>query len=105
MASLTEEVAKRVRQTTHGRIRDLSVREDHGRILVRGQAPSQYAKQLALHGALELLSGDRLRAEITVAKWDDGDRDGRGRCLDRVRPRRPFFSQLNRGVRPPKISS
>jgi hypothetical protein len=66
MASLTDEVETRVRQTTHGRIRDLTVREDHGRILMRGQAPSQHVKQLALQGALESLSGYRLRAEITV---------------------------------------
>jgi hypothetical protein len=68
MVSLTEQVATRVRQTTHGRIRDLTICEDHGRILVRGQAPTQHAKQLALHAALQLLSGDRLHAEITVAK-------------------------------------
>jgi hypothetical protein len=66
MASLTEEVELRVRQTTQGRIRDLTVREDHGRIVMRGQAPSQHVKQLALHGALESLSGHHLRAEITV---------------------------------------
>ena len=34
--------------------------------LVQGQAPTQYAKQLALCGALQFVSGDRLRAEITV---------------------------------------
>jgi hypothetical protein len=66
MASLTEEVETRVRQSTHGRIRDLTVREDHGCILIRGQAPSQHVKQLALHGALESLPMDGLRAEITV---------------------------------------
>jgi hypothetical protein len=66
MATLTEEVEMRVRQATQGRIRELSVREDHGRILIRGQAPSQHVKQLALHGALESLSIDSLRAEITV---------------------------------------
>jgi len=64
--SLIEQVETRVRQTTHDRIRDLIVREECGRILVQGQAPTQYAKQLALVGALELLSCDRLRTEITV---------------------------------------
>jgi hypothetical protein len=68
MGSLAEQVETRVRQTTHGRIRDLAVREDHGRILIRGQAQTQHAKQLALYGALELLSGDRLLAEITVGQ-------------------------------------
>jgi hypothetical protein len=66
MMPLTEQVETRVSQMTHGRIRDLTVREDHGRIVLRGQAPSHHAKQLALYGALQLLSGDRLRAEITV---------------------------------------
>jgi hypothetical protein len=66
LPSLTEEVETRVRQTTHGRIRHLSVREDQGRIFIRGQAPTHHAKQLALYGALQVLSSDRLRAEITV---------------------------------------
>ena len=66
MVSLTEEVETRVRETTHDRIRDLSVCEEQGRIWIRGQAPTHHAKQLALHGALQVLSGDRLRAEITV---------------------------------------
>jgi hypothetical protein len=68
MGSLAEQVETRVRQTIHGRIRDLDVREDHGHILIRGQAQTQHAKQLVLYGALQLLSGDRLRAEITVGK-------------------------------------
>lgn len=66
MVALIEAVETRVRQTTHGRIRDLTVHEDHGRILIRGQAPDQYARQLALSGALELLGGERLDVEITV---------------------------------------
>ena len=66
MSSLTEAVETRVRQTTQGHIRDSTVREDHGRILLRGQAPSQHVKQLALHGALETLSGQPLRVEISV---------------------------------------
>jgi hypothetical protein len=66
MVSLTTQVEDRVRQETYGRIRDLTVREDQGRILIRGRTPTHHAKQLALHGALQLLPGDRLRVEITV---------------------------------------
>ena len=68
MGSLIEQVEERVRQATHGCIRHLVVKEERGRILVlvQGQAPTQYAKQLALCGALQFVSGDRLRAEITV---------------------------------------
>jgi hypothetical protein len=66
MVALIEEVETRIRQTTHDRIRDLNVKEEHGWVVIRGRAETYYAKQLALHGALELLPGNRLRAEITV---------------------------------------
>lgn len=64
--TLTQQVESRVRASTHGRIRDLSVEEVHGRVVVRGHVPSHHMKQLALQGALELLSGDRFSANITV---------------------------------------
>jgi len=66
VVTLIEQVEERVRQATHGCIRHLVVREERGRILVQGEAPTQYAKQLALCGALQFVSGERLRAEITV---------------------------------------
>ncbi len=66
VVTLIEQVEDRVRQATHGCIRDLVVKEERGRILVQGQEPTQYAKQLALCGALQFVSGERLRAEITV---------------------------------------
>ncbi len=64
--TLAEKVASRVRESTHGRIRNLQVEEVQGRVVVRGQVPSHHTKQLALHGALELLSGDRFCSNITV---------------------------------------
>ncbi len=64
--SLIEQIEARVRQSTHGRIRNLSVEEVKGQVVVRGQVPSHHTRQLALHGALELLSGDRFSALITV---------------------------------------
>ncbi len=64
--SLAERVETRVRQSTHGRIRNLVVEEIQGLVVVSGQAPSWHAKQLALQGALELLSGDRFAEKITV---------------------------------------
>lgn len=64
--TLAQQVESRVRESTHGRIRNLKVEEVQGRVVVRGQAPSHHTKQLALHGALELLSGDRFSALITV---------------------------------------
>ena len=62
---LVRQVEDRVRKTTHNRIRDLAVEEVQGRVVVRGKASSHHTKQLALHGALELLSSDRFSAEIT----------------------------------------
>lgn len=64
--TLAEQVETRVRQATHGRIRNLEVTEVGGRVEVRGRVPSHYAKQLALHGALELVNCDRFSANITV---------------------------------------
>jgi hypothetical protein len=64
--TLMEQVETRVRQSTHGRIRNLLVEEVQGRLVIRGQAPSHHTKQLALHGALELLPGDRFSSVITV---------------------------------------
>ena len=64
--SLVQQIEARVRQSTHGRIRNLSVEEVKGQVIVRGQVPSHHTRQLALHGALELLSGDRFSALITV---------------------------------------
>ena len=66
IANLAQELADRVRQSTHGRIRNLTVEEIQGRFVVCGQVPSHHTKQLALHGALELLSGDRFASKITV---------------------------------------
>lgn len=63
---LAAEIESRIRQTTHGRIRDLKVREVQGRVFVQGHVPSHHTRQLALHGALEVLSGDRVTAQITV---------------------------------------
>ncbi len=64
--SLVERVELKVRQFTHGRIRNLVVEEVQGQVIVSGQAPSRHAKQLAMHGALELLSGDRFAENITI---------------------------------------
>jgi hypothetical protein len=64
--SLAERVESKVRQFTHGRIRNLIVEEIQGQVIVSGQAPSRHTKQLALHGVLELLSGDCFADEITI---------------------------------------
>jgi hypothetical protein len=64
--SLAQRVERRIQQFTHGRIRNLVVEEVSGQVVVTGRAPSHHAKQLALQGALELLSGERFAQRITV---------------------------------------
>ncbi len=64
--TLTEQVESRIRQSTYGRIRNLSVEEVQGRVVVCGQVPSHHTRQLALQGVLELLSGDRFHEKIVV---------------------------------------
>jgi hypothetical protein len=67
--SLAHEVECHVRQYTHGRIRNLVVEEDKGgMVMVSGEVRTWHAKQLALQGALELLSGDQFRERITVVR-------------------------------------
>ncbi|WP_435010662.1 BON domain-containing protein [Tundrisphaera lichenicola] len=65
-SSLIQQLETRVREATHNRIRNLSVEETKGHVTLRGQVPSHHTRQLALHGALELLSGDRFSAMFTV---------------------------------------
>jgi len=66
ISSLVEQVETRVRQLTHGRIRNLVVEESMGQVIVTGQVPTRHTKQLAMQGALELLSSDCFREKITV---------------------------------------
>lgn len=65
-SSLIQDIADRVRETTHGRIRGLAVEEVHGRVEIRGQVPSHHTRQLALHAALQFLSGEQCSTFITV---------------------------------------
>jgi hypothetical protein len=66
MASLAQRVEENVRQAACGRIRNLVVEEVQGQVIVSGRAPTRHVKQLALQGALELLSGDRFAERITI---------------------------------------
>jgi hypothetical protein len=66
MSSLVEQVETRVRLLTHGRIRNLVVEESMGQVVVTGQVPTRHTKQLAMQGALELLSSECFRERITV---------------------------------------
>lgn len=66
MVALTRLVETLVRQATHDRIRDLSVEEVSGLVVIKGKSATYHTKQMALEGALELLEGDRVSDEITV---------------------------------------
>lgn len=66
-SSRLQEIEAKVRRMTHGRIRNLTVEEVEGQLVVRGRVPSRHAKQLALQAALEFVSGDGFREFITVA--------------------------------------
>ncbi len=61
-----QQVEDLIQQRSFGRIRNLAVEEVQGRVVVRGQVPSQYLKQLVLLAALEVLPSNRLDAAITV---------------------------------------
>jgi hypothetical protein len=63
---LVQRVEHLIQQKSFGRIRNLAVEEVQGRVVVRGQVPSQYLKQLVLLAALEVLPSGRLDAVITV---------------------------------------
>ena len=65
-ADLAKLIELRIVQSTHGRIRNLTVEEVQGRVVARGKAPSHHTRQLALQGALEILSGERFSSLITV---------------------------------------
>lgn len=68
-SSLAREVEHQVRLYTHGRIRNLVVEDAQGGLVkVSGEVRTWHAKQLALQGALELLSGDQFREQITVVR-------------------------------------
>jgi hypothetical protein len=66
MVALARQVETLVRQATHDRIRDLSVEEISGRVVIKGKSATYHTKQMALQGALALLAGERVTAEITV---------------------------------------
>jgi len=68
--SLAEQVATHIHRSAHGRIRNLTVEENKGTLIVRGETSTWHAKQLALQGVLEVLPGGRFSERITVVGPD-----------------------------------
>src|SRR5262249_10964473 len=65
-SKLKSQLEQQVQVRTGRRIRNLSVELEPGCVVLRGQATSYYAKQLAQHGVRDLLPQIRLENAITV---------------------------------------
>jgi hypothetical protein len=66
-SALTLDLEEQIQKRTDRRVRNLAVefRRDH--VILRGQTPTYYVKQLALHGVMDLLRGSlRIENAITV---------------------------------------
>ncbi len=65
-SDLASTIASRILARTHGQVRELKVElGDHG-VVIRGRAPTYYAKQLALHGAMDLIQDHAILNQIEV---------------------------------------
>jgi hypothetical protein len=61
-----EEIERRVLERSGRRVRDLRVSVHRGQIVLQGRTDTYYGKQLAQHGALELVPEGRLENAIDV---------------------------------------
>lgn len=61
------EIENEINRRTGRRIRDLDVACEGNRVVLRGRAPSYYLKQLAQHGALDVLPEIAVENEIEVS--------------------------------------
>jgi hypothetical protein len=59
-------IALGVQARAHGRVRNLNVLVDGESIVLRGETMSHHAKQLAQHGALDLIEDLELVNQIVV---------------------------------------
>ena len=67
MSRGSADVARWINQRTWGRVRNLSVECDGGRVIVHGCAGSYYHKQLALAAAMETVNPEWLVFNVDVA--------------------------------------
>ena len=65
---LTSTIKHRIHSRTHGRVWNLHVEFNGQAVVLRGRTTTYYTKQLAQHGALEILSGQPLVNDIEVRK-------------------------------------
>jgi hypothetical protein len=59
-------IALGVQARAHGRVRNLNVLVDGASVVLRGETVSYHAKQLAQHGALDLIEDLELVNQIVV---------------------------------------
>ena len=59
-------ITQGVQDRSHGRVRNLSIELDGEVVFLRGQAASYHTKQLAQHGALDVIADRQLINEIIV---------------------------------------
>ncbi len=63
---LASTVAARIQARTHGQVRELQVEVADEQVVIRGRARTHYAKQLALHGVIDLIAAQNITNEIVV---------------------------------------
>jgi hypothetical protein len=64
---LASSIKHRVHSRTHGRVWNLDVELSDEQLVLRGRTSTYYTKQLAQHGALEVLAGVPILNAIEVA--------------------------------------
>jgi len=65
---LTSTIKHRIHSRTHGRVWNLHVEFDGHAVVLRGRTSTYYTKQLAQHGALEIIAGKPVVNDIEVRK-------------------------------------
>ena len=65
---LTSTIKHRIHSRTHGRVWNLHVEFNGQVVVLRGRTATYYTKQLAQHGALEILNGQPVVNDIEVRK-------------------------------------
>lgn len=63
---LTSSIKHRIHSRTHGRVWNLHVELTGKQVVLRGRTSTYYTKQLAQHGALEIISGQPIVNAIEV---------------------------------------
>lgn len=68
LQDLTSTIKHRIHSRTHGRVWNLHVEINGQAVILRGRTSTYYTKQLAQHGALEILAGNSVVNHIEVRK-------------------------------------